>query len=466
MKDKTNITKIVLFIITLLYFTFGQGEVGYYLGGDSEAYFVTFKHSVEAMPIYPLFIHILDLVSWNIYYLNLAVVIQVILCTISLLYFVFFIVKQFSLKIWEMFIVWFLALLPYILLLPEDPIAHTIMAEALAYPLFYIFVVIILKGIFLKEQKYCYYGIIYGIMMALIRSQMQFLFGVVGIVFAYITFYNDKEKVTYKKIRNVFIKCVIMLGILLLSMKTVSVLQITYEKVFFNAPAQSYSSQTLIQRLLYVSDREDAELFEDANIREIFLNTYDSMEEEQTLVEYKPDTLLGWKHIVESCGANSRFVGAEIVANLEGRGVASSDEFGLESQVLEYSSQMVEVLMKAHLKEHLSVAMMLMPAGYVSSILFHKYQIYGLIHIAVLMAYLFAIITSMIIFWKNKGTENRKVAEYMLGIVVIAILNVTASNLILFGLQRYLAYTVGIFWVGMYLIVRVLWSKCFDNRKY
>ena len=47
----------------------------------------------------------------------------------------------------------------------------------------------------------------------------------------------------------------------------------------------------------------------------------------------------------------------------------------------------------------------------------------------------------------------------MLLIIGTAAVNVIASNLILFGLQRYMVYTYGLFYMGMFLIVAELWKK-------
>ena len=40
-----------------------------------------------------------------------------------------------------------------------------------------------------------------------------------------------------------------------------------------------------------------------------------------------------------------------------------------------------------------------------------------------------------------------------------AIMNVVSTNLILFGLQRYMVYTYGMFYMAMFLAMRALWRE-------
>ena len=65
--------------------------------------------------------------------------------------------------------------------------------------------------------------------------------------------------------------------------KAVSGLTVVYEKVFFDAPALDYSDQTLVQRLLYLAQEEDQELFADEQIKAIYAETWERMEEKQTV---------------------------------------------------------------------------------------------------------------------------------------------------------------------------------------
>ena len=80
-----------------------------------------------------------------------------------------------------------------------------------------------------------------------------------------------------------------------------------------------------------------------------------------------------------------------------------------------------------------------------------------LCHIGTLLLYL-AAIGIVVLFYIRRDLDNR-IAETVLLISGTAIMNVVSTNLILFGLQRYMVYTYGMFYMAMFLAVRALWRK-------
>ena len=134
-----------------------------------------------------------------------------------------------------------------------------------------------------------------------------------------------------------------------------------YEKFFFDAPAMDYSDQTLVQRLLYVADKEDAELLENEKTKEIFLITWERMQEAKTSQAYYDDSWMSWDEIFKAFGANSRILGIVVQEQLEATGEWPEDLIGQEQEVLMYSHELVTVLMKEHWKEHLLLTLQLIP---------------------------------------------------------------------------------------------------------
>ena len=126
--------------------------------------------------------------------------------------------------------------------------------------------------------------------------------------------------------------------------------------------------------------------------------------------------------------------------------------------VLDYSARLSKKLVREHFLRCIEVSIQLMPAGFVSTVLFHKASIYGLIYAMTLVLYVMAIGGSVYVYWRNKKMESESV--YMMLIVLIAVTNVVSSNLMHFGLQRYLAYTVGMFYIGLFILMRrILWNS-------
>lgn len=451
MKQRKIFSGIAICIITFCLFLFGQGVRWYAIGGDTEAYYIHFGHHIEAKPLYPLFFHVLKLIFGETRYLYVAAFIQMLVAACCISIFVLFIKEKFSLHIVGTCIVLAGSLIPFWLLLPEDPIPHVLMTESVTYPFLYLYVVLILKGVFEDKVSYMIAAEIWVIFMTLIRGQMLFLAAVTGIVY-FIWIVSRKQR-TKVMSRLFWLFCFI-----LLSVKAEGLLAEGYEKIFFDAPKQSYFAQTLVQKALYCSDETDETLFDDEIEKEIFTKTYAGMKKEKTLWSYEEKNLWSWKHITASFGANSYLVQDVIQEVLTEHGQWSNSAIEQESNVLDYSARLSKKLVREHFLRCIEVSIQLMPAGFVSTVLFHKASIYGLIYAMTLVLYVMAIGGSVYVYWRNKKMESESV--YMMLIVLIAVTNVVSSNLMHFGLQRYLAYTVGMFYIGLFILMRrILWNS-------
>lgn len=460
MKKLSKHIYLILGLLTIVFFLFGQGVTWYAMGGDTEAYYIYFGHHIEAKPLYPLFFHVLNLLFGDGLYLYAASVIQMLIAVYCIILFVRFLGKRMELDNISIVIIWIASLFPFYLLLPEDPIPHVLMTESFTYPLLYLYIVIVLKGIFDNRHKYFYFSALFAILMTMIRGQMLFLAAVSLVSYFYTLIKNSVKKAEKEQLRTVAGRMAVFCIFLLLCVKGEGLLTAGYERLFFHAPKQDYSAQTLVQKALFCSDRENEELFSDEIEREIFKRTYEGMQQMETTYEFSTGDLWDWKHTTASFGADSYLVQDVIEEVLTEQGQWSEDAIEQENQVLYYSRQLIGKLMKKNILRCLKVSIGMMPAGFVSTVLMHKAAIYGLIHAATLFLYIAAVVGS-VLFSRWKGYLLKE-TEYMLLIVLTAAINVVSSNLIHFGLQRYLAYTVGMFYVGGYLLARqlfMLWKQ-------
>lgn len=452
----------ILGILTVLFFLFGQGVMWYAIGGDSETYYIYFRHRMEVAPLYPLFFHILDLIFGRAGYLYAAAVVQMLVALVSIILFVRFIGTRMKLDIGSIVVVWICSLFPFYLLLPEDPIPHVLMTESFTYPLMYIYITMILKAVFDHKEKYFFYSVLFVEIMALIRGQMMFLFAVSIVIyfFWYIKQYFQEKKEKHGFFKKIFGRMVLLLASALLSVLVGKGLTSAYEKVFFDAHAQSFANHVAIQKALYCSDEEDAALFDDKIEREIFEKTYAEMKKEGTTYRFTNEGLNSWKNAISRAATNSWLVQDAIRDVLKSNDMWSENELEQEDLILYYEGKMSKPLFKDNWKQYINLFFVCLPAGFVSTVLFHKESIYLLIHIATIFLYLAAVGVS--IFVSKKSRRLLPESEYMMLIVITASGNVFASNLVHFGLQRYLAYTVGMFYVGAYLLVRrcfLLWKE-------
>lgn len=445
----------IIWLLSFLGILLLEGEPGYVIGGDTEAYYLNFHHHIGVAPGYPLFLHILHGIFGERLYLSAAALLQILILSAAIVYLVHTIWDIFHLCIWEIIVIWLASLLPFIILLPEDPIGHTLMTESLSYPIFYFFMAFMLRGVTGGQNRYFVYGLLAAAIMEWVRPQMLFTFAVLGIAFFYVQLKNRIQRKKREKLKDSwYFRTIAAFFCIVLTMQAVSGLTRIYEKVFFDAPALDYSDQTLVQRLLYVAQEEDAVLFEDELCREIFEGTWEIIQKNRTSQEFYKKSWTEWSEIFKAFGANSRILGDVIREKLEEKETLAEDAVGQEIQVSQISHEMTVVLLKAHWKEHLVLTLQLLPKSFISTVFFHKEKIYALILAATGAVYFFGLVAGIYVFGKCNG---KAAAEWMMLVMGTSVLNALACDLVLAGLQRYMAYTLGMTWIGVFLLVRELY---------
>lgn len=372
---------------------------------------------------------------------------------ITVLYTVRFFQKEFVLSISNTILVWFFSLLPFLILLPEDPIGHTLMTESLTYPLVYLYFCSTVKGINGKKNGFVW-GLVLAFTATLVRSQMMYLFVVSIVSYVYYCFlnlrsdfkHNISKKKTYSR------ACLRMLTLILVSFvieKGTSWIHSAYDKAFFGAPTISYSDQTLVQHMLYLSDSEDENLFSsDIEVQEIFRETYSVIDSEKANYKYQEKGYNAWKKIVGDCGADSYALNDTIEDYYTKQGLWPDNTIEQEELKSDISHRMALPLLRVHWKDKIQEAFDLIPSSIVSTILFHKEEWYSVIYPVSFLLYIIAYISGFVML---RGT-NRKRGKFIILSFTMSLINVAACNIVHFGLQRYLAYTLGLNWIGLYFV--------------
>lgn len=197
-------------------------------------------------------------------------------------------------------------------------------------------------------------------------------------------------------------------------------------------------------------------MFADEQIKAIYAETWDRMEEKQTVQAYYGNSWKNWSEMFQAFGTNSRILGTVIREELDQEGILAKDEIGQEIQVSDISQEIAQKLLKKYWKEHLALTVQLLPKSFISTVFFHKKQFYDLIWIATCLVYLGAGITGILQLIKRKHMNS---AEFMLLVMAASIINALGCDLVLAGLQRYMTYTLGMTWIGLFLLVRPLWDR-------
>ncbi|MFR2794273.1 MAG: hypothetical protein ACLTBS_07330 [Eisenbergiella sp.] len=137
----------VSFLALLLF-----GEGGYYEYTDSYLY-IQMKSSQGVVPLYPLFIHAHRKILGEEFYLYGVVISQTVLCIACVTCWNIWIRRRFKAGYFILALVYLVSLIPFTIDMPITLINHSILTEALAYPLFYIFVIFFMEAAFRKKNR-------------------------------------------------------------------------------------------------------------------------------------------------------------------------------------------------------------------------------------------------------------------------------------------------------------------------
>lgn len=187
-KGKRFLTKygfqILLFAAVLAFFLLA-GHEGPVLFDDSGSY-IRIRWHEGVMPVYPLFLLANQCLFGNASYLWAVIIEQALLASFSVVFLEETLRKQFGLHPIEGVLLCVPALYPYTIEMPGVVMTQTILTEGIAYSLFYLFLIVLLKAVWKKSYVQLAGAFFMTLLLSAVRSQMQILFGVCGIVFLYL----------------------------------------------------------------------------------------------------------------------------------------------------------------------------------------------------------------------------------------------------------------------------------------
>ena len=461
------------------------------------------------MPAYPLFLLINQYLFGDDHYLQIVIVEQAVLAVACIVIFVKVIKKKFSLKYWESYIVFGLSLLPFTTDMPQAMSTQEILTEGIAYALFYLWIAMLLQAIWTKRYTWFAGSFLMTLLLSMVRSQLQILFGVCGIIFLYIMCMRgilcEKKHMFFRLIFGT-LGCIIIsiTGVWAISKITfgyqdmirnnekfsVFVMEVQspdeyreyLEKKNDDAVQQknpeemkesipengqedlvnrSFSTSQYVSlifsRGMYEADIEDAGLFEDEVLRGLFLELYEAADSEKQRYEYAQTGLWMWKDIVGGVGMVGKtclLVPSEYYAANYPEIILSDDFSGIRNMHLQTIGM---TLLKAHFGRFLYHTLMLLPSAFICTVFFQIAPVYGLCHFVTLFLYVSAL-ALMIWAYADKKVQ-KQYAEFMALVLGTNIVMVVLISMVFFGQQRYLVYNFGIFYVAYGLLLQQLW-KC------
>ena len=497
-KQTERLFYLSLALLSVLAFLF-LGHLDYYLIDDSESYMNLSSGMEGVMPIYPLFLHGNKLLFGENSYLYAAVAEQSVFAAACVMIFIRTIKKQFSLNYPESYICFFLSLLTFTADMPDVMTTRVILTEGIAYAAFYLFMAALLQAIWSKSWKWLGILCIVTLFMSSIRSQLQILFGVCGAACIYIALFRKKAGSKKKIPLSFFLGTIggIVIGFvgILMTSQIAGRYQIAMskmreqqavaeaietkeaensdnaaEQIIVETETQESTGEQkseqwvtpsqyvslIFNKGMYEADYEDYQLFEDEQMRDLYLCLYKRIDEAGYRYSYAEPGLWMWKDIM-----GSALIGVECLKEEEQYYEEKNPELLDTSSyhVVRSHNWMVigAALIKAHPGRFLYHTIMLLPQAFVSTVFFQIKRIYLLCHIITLFLYLSAIALTIWAYW-NRKVKNAY-GEFMLSVLGTNIIMVVIISVVFFGQKRYLFYNFGIFYVAYFLLLMQIWKQ-------
>lgn len=502
-KRQTDLLFYISLTMLLLFAFLCIGSREPVLFDDSGSYMMIERRE-GVMPVYPLFLFLNQCIFGDAKYLSVVIVEQAIFASACILLFTKTIKDKFSLKYGEGYLICALSLFPFTIEMPEAMITQTILTEGLAYAMFYLLVIFFLHTVW--RGSYVFWGasIIGVYFLALLRSQLQLLFGVCGIVFIYLI--SKRGTTIFRRLCywgiGVTGCMAISMGGIWLTAKTVNgyhyllqnnitfnafIMKIQdpeyYEKLSTNADGTimesdeieesilndqmeeyearrpvvtSQYTSLILSRGMYEAEPEDIVLYDNEMVSGLYEILYNAVDQERQRYAYEQKGLWMWRDIVGGVGRVGKTCLPAGVQYFKDNyaDVYESDDFNM---VWNHSLQEIGFkLLKTHFARFGYHTLMLLPQAFICTVFFQIRPIYLLCHLVTLFLYLSAL-GLMIWGYTDRKADNRS-AEFMALVLATNVVMVIVISLVFFGQQRYLVYNFGIFYAAYYLLLRELWN--------
>lgn len=468
------------------------GGTDYILFDDSHTYIEKW-YTEGVMPIYPLFIRLNRLMLGEELFLTAVVVEQAVLATVCTIVLTAVIKKQFSLRFLEAYVIYAFSLIPFTIELPTAMITHMVLTEGLAYALFYLFAVILLKAVWEQSGRWLAAGWFMALFLSLIRSQLLLLFAVWFVILLYVTARGRSTGARKAGLLALALAGGMALGVLggVMNIRINSAYQNLVQWAAakadreaeeaqksdeeraaeqeeltedakesksreLNAVSVSQYASLFFSRGMYEADYEDYLLFEDEETQQLFLYLYEAADAEKCRYEYAGGGLWIWKDIVGGIGKVGKI------------GFEKQNEFYHETrpEVFEEDYSALSnrnytvigtTLLKAHVGRFLYHSLLLLPQGFICTVFFQVAPLYLLCHLITLFLYISA---AGLMIWAYADAKIRKDgAELMAFVLGTNLVMVLLISLVFFGQQRYLFYTFGLFYMAYFLLLLQWWKQ-------
>ena len=449
---------------------------------DSSAY-LSDTLSTGVVPVYLLFIKVNYILLGEKLYLQGVILEQIVLAIVSSIFFVLLIKREFRSNYLECYIFFFLTFVPYTIFLSGERgmACRLIATEALAFPLFYVMVIVMLNGIWKNNIWYLVGAEALTIGMALTRTQLQLtllfpagaffllwiqrrigkkyrrhiiqwlsgaVLSIVVFGLAFVVFQQSNrilENMLYHMTQDIQESGEVRAE-LKSQNETTKEDRHTESKAVSNNITSQYSS-ILFPKMILTAREKDKELFQDGELRRVFEYLYNRMLEDQLILEGMDRNLFLGDKIHEAISENY----ANVVSYLEEFKEIYPD---FQMSINEIMKEISMTLLKEHPVRWFSGSVLQMPSGFISTVFFHRRNAYWLCYFIAFWVYCVSIGIGFAGKWKTWGAEQER--DFLFASVLMNAAFVIITSIVFVCFKRYVIYGFGIFYISLYLSVKRL----------
>lgn len=438
---KSNWINLFITLTGILFFFF-LGETAVSYQNDSLGY-LTLGFARE--PFYPLFIQFFYLLLGEAYYLTFVTFFQGILALLCILYAILFLQQNYRLNPLESYLCFLLLLIPYgIDTLWKEPrivYTHFIVTESITYSLFYLFVILLIKAVLTKKLRFFMAASLLALLLSLTRGQMMICFPAlfVGLFFF---FFQEVKK---------FLAGCVLLFLLFACIGQVTNLYHYVLHGIYASPMEN--SLTVFTNLLFASDQEDIALIEDKEEAAFLQKVYEEADRLGYRYTYSQGGLIQTGNLLMASHDKIKY---DI---LRGALYEYTDNLGMprdyaaEQAKKELLDSISAVLRKDNMGTWIFNCISLLPMALLLS--FHPItppSLLPFLYASAILITLFSIAALIFRLVRERRIEN---GTLFLGAVMTLLLtNVGGLCISIYGISRYTNYTMGLYYIGLYLFIK------------
>lgn len=436
-----NRSKIVYWaccIVFAIFFLGFLGSNGPIIQKDSRSFMEAWPYIKNSYWLYVTFLDVCEYIFGETAYLYAAYIIQSLLAFGAAVILSEYLRHYFKLSYLSAFCVYVCTYLPYGYSLPQDVVNHHIMTEALAFPLFTIYITFVLRTFLENKKRHMLMTAVLTFLLVLTRSQLILFVPVYGLLWLIILLQN-----CYKKLAVKYKKCFwssLSVGIVLCCG-----LGIFCVGKIAGMSGNGQFADAIMGRMLCATDEEDRELFEGEN-QEIFDLLYEEVEQTKCRYLYFREGVWKWEDILNATNENTKMYRLKIIDYYEQNKCDTLSESTANS-IATISS----TLFYHHLGDYISMSFHLFLQSFVVAIFIHPTAIFTLCYIIAIMLYVAAIFILWYANCKLKVDVKYSIPLLVTLLMIMAIVIIT--NLIFFGQQRYVVYAFGCFYISCLILL-------------